>query len=621
MARSLSSSVISTILCLLSVMLTWTLEAVGKCSIASEIGEGEYNISIDYGTGPVDLRKSYLTSLVSALDDAISEQQSKIATLEAEQSGLIAGIDHLIAGLRSVLETFPIDESSAEAARKSLAKATVDLQEKQPPLDEARIDLSIYQSQRSNAQTKLEELNALVLTESKSVWCATYTEGASGDVGTIEINGEPPQTLIVPDAEAYTPDIHGEQRHRMSVRGPTAYINAALLPGWQKWRPTYRVGVINTIDTASDTCSVNLDGALSSAQDLEINQSTSLSDVPIVYMECNAKAFEIGDRVIVEFKNQGWENPQVVGFESNPRPCTQWLYAGVSRRNADGSNQRLTVQIDPETLAVNNSWAVSFSNTFDTTRYGVNRVRCHYDDGRIMDPVAGTVTWFPDYTYSVTTFGSLYPLAISSGHMLKSSPVAGRIFPLYDWTSGGFITDLPDPSVTIFAKGYDNGSRVALSKSHALIASGATLSGFGSGGNASSLVRLSDYVTEWTLAEGTSGSMSSPLATTVTDDYAAILIFNDALDAKTAVIRDLSGSIVRQFGAGSGISGAKGMAIRGDKLFLLFRNITVSSPHNDYSWSISRYNITTGTFEQSSNISAFSMSGGAIAIGDLGSLD
>jgi hypothetical protein len=46
-----------------------------------------------------------------------------------------------------------------------------------------------------------------------------------------------------------------------------------------------------------------------------------LKDVPIEYMECNASAFIDGDEVIVEFTDQSWDNPKIIGFKENPTEC------------------------------------------------------------------------------------------------------------------------------------------------------------------------------------------------------------------------------------------------------------------------------------------------------------
>ena len=43
-------------------------------------------------------------------------------------------------------------------------------------------------------------------------------------------------------------------------------------------------------------------------------------------MTCNAKAFEVGDRCVVEFGGQDWASPRVIGFVDNPKPCTKvWV--------------------------------------------------------------------------------------------------------------------------------------------------------------------------------------------------------------------------------------------------------------------------------------------------------
>ena len=70
---------------------------------------------------------------------------------------------------------------------------------------------------------------------------------------------------------------------------------------------------------------MRLDIAQSSAQKLNINPSTGdnpliLSNVPIDYMDgLNGAAFIAGDRVVIEFADQDWSKPKVIGFESNPR--------------------------------------------------------------------------------------------------------------------------------------------------------------------------------------------------------------------------------------------------------------------------------------------------------------
>ena len=156
-------------------------------------------------------------------------------------------------------------------------------------------------------------------------WCADLTEELTGEVGTIEINGDPKAAVNIrpgyTDNAAHVPERDGQTMNIRAMTPEQAFYNLAMMPGWQKWRPTYRVGAITSIN--GDTCSVRLDDANSSLKGAEynINQAWDLTDVDIEYMDCNGAAFEPGDRVIVQFIGQDFEVPKVIGFEDNPKPC------------------------------------------------------------------------------------------------------------------------------------------------------------------------------------------------------------------------------------------------------------------------------------------------------------
>jgi len=165
--------------------------------------------------------------------------------------------------------------------------------------------------------------------ETIDAWCADRTEELSGVVGTIEINGDPNATVNIrpgyTDNAAHVPARDGQEMNIRAMTPEQAFYNLAMMPGWQKWKPTYRVGAITSID--GDTCSVMLDDANSSIKGAEynINQAWDLTDVDIEYMNCNGSAFESGDRVIVQFIGQDFETPKVIGFEDNPKPCSQYV--------------------------------------------------------------------------------------------------------------------------------------------------------------------------------------------------------------------------------------------------------------------------------------------------------
>jgi hypothetical protein len=130
-------------------------------------------------------------------------------------------------------------------------------------------------------------------------------------------------TVLLPGARSHVAS-DGYVRAR-EVQSPwQAYYNAAILPGWQKWMPTYRWGTISAIDYDNNKADVALSAATSSAASLGVNQSSTLAGLPVVYMSCNADAFAVGDRVIVAFTGQNWNDARVIGFVDTPRMCIPW---------------------------------------------------------------------------------------------------------------------------------------------------------------------------------------------------------------------------------------------------------------------------------------------------------
>lgn len=163
-----------------------------------------------------------------------------------------------------------------------------------------------------------------------SAWCADLTEDLVGEVGTIEVPGERAgvPVLIYPGYEggaAYDSSRDGQLQPGVAATPAALFYNLAIMPGWQKWRPTYRLGAITAKTAAS--CSIELDPATFSDRGsgltpyLNINQTVTLDGVPFNYRGCDGLAFEVDDRVVVRFIDRDWQKPEVIGFESNPRAC------------------------------------------------------------------------------------------------------------------------------------------------------------------------------------------------------------------------------------------------------------------------------------------------------------
>jgi hypothetical protein len=178
-----------------------------------------------------------------------------------------------------------------------------------------------------------------------SVWCADYSkEIPTGTlIGTSETfeDGEDEMTgrfqLLpyfenVDDKEGdseFDPAEHGQLQPAIAAKetGAAVFYNWAMRPGRIKWRPAYRYGTLTDIDKTADTCDLVLTPAHVKTVDPLISgnvnpsEYTSLSDVPIVYMDCDSKPFEVGDEVLIKFKDNDWNQPEVIGFHHEPKPC------------------------------------------------------------------------------------------------------------------------------------------------------------------------------------------------------------------------------------------------------------------------------------------------------------
>lgn len=242
---------------------------MGKGQILSEYGAGKYSVRLLLDQTRADSR-------IAAIDDKITKLNAQLALLTP---------------------------GTAEYNRVNL-------------------EITVNEKQKETIQ-KYEITNP-----EQDLWCADYSQGLTGDVGTIEIPGERVSVNIQPgyDGNAeYDQTRDGQMQPAISSVPAQIWWNWAMLPGWQKWKPTYRYGTITSIDYENDKCDVILDSAYSSAQDLEINQTGTLEDVDIEYMECNSSAFQVSDEVVVKFEDQDWTKPKVIGFKDNPKPCEQYL--------------------------------------------------------------------------------------------------------------------------------------------------------------------------------------------------------------------------------------------------------------------------------------------------------
>lgn len=310
--------------------------------------DGRYTIELDFGKALRDAALAHLAAaavkLANDLDtvkDQIAESQEKIDELRLIRQDAVNAYIEAAETLRETgqlppgsptLDTKAIDVAAAAIRRADAAEA---------PLRRRR-DAIIF-LQRAVEQD-IVRWNSIVAVSIRQAWCTTLKEDAPAGsyVATCDIPGDSNLVLLAPDCRPWT-DSDGYLRGRGMMSPEQSFWCAAVQPGWQKFKPTYRWGTATAINYDDDTMDVALFDQTSDALRLPVNQSSTLTDVPVEYMTCNAVAFEIDDRVVVRFDGQDWSQPKVIGFLDNPRPCSGWVVrlVGLSDGSIAGPNRYL----------------------------------------------------------------------------------------------------------------------------------------------------------------------------------------------------------------------------------------------------------------------------------------
>lgn len=309
---------------------------MGKATIIEALGEGEYTVRVDAGKDARDAEVARLQAQIASLETQIAGWQATLDAFEVQEEQ--PARDAVDAAQQAYIDGMKADPPPDAAAVRALiaahSNAVQALFEVRARAALLRIQLDTWRLELAQARKDLAQWQAVEVEFEVTAWCADATDAASGEVGTLEVPGEfdvAATTLVIAPQEVPPTLSAGQIVAREVQTGAQAYFNAAILPGWQRHMPTYRAGRLSVVDKAADTATVVLDAARSSAQDLDINAPGVLYGVPVRYMTCNATAFEINDHVVVEFQEQDWAQPVVIGFVTNPQRCDLIV---ISRRGS-----------------------------------------------------------------------------------------------------------------------------------------------------------------------------------------------------------------------------------------------------------------------------------------------
>ena len=289
---------------------------MGKGRVITDHGEGRYTIELIEDR----LRAASSRAIAVARIDAID---TRLITLEEDVADAQQIVDQAATEQDAAIDQYQAELAEEGESEIDLAAFAAALLEAAGKRDAIRSQINQLKVERLALQSRIARADALPALRQVEAWCADLTEDLAGDVGTAEVPGEAKQVLVHPGhdgAAAYDQARDGALQPALSGTPAGVFYNLAMLPGWQKWRPTYRIATITDLSMSADTCAIDIVPATSSQQGLNVNAEPSYTGVPIQYMTCNANAFEVGDRVLVRFDRQD-QSPTVIGFESEPRGC------------------------------------------------------------------------------------------------------------------------------------------------------------------------------------------------------------------------------------------------------------------------------------------------------------
>ena len=340
---------------------------MGKARIEEALGEGLYRVSIDSGEEYRDQMVIAIAEAIAKLEPVREELQAAVSAADAKRKSIIAEIDHLIGIYRqAVSNQVPSDQMNP--IRDGLTNLATEMADATRVRQIAALSLLDVDTIMAEATQRSDELEQLELVEQLEAWCCDYTDDATPEIlaATMEVPGEPQQIILAPGVQPWSSE-HGQLMKKDLMAGHQAFFNVAILPGWQRFRPTYRIGTITEI-YGDDTVNVELEGT-STAQNLDIGPlgavgeapAGSLWNVPVDYMDAGVSVFDVGDRVVVLLENYDWAQPRVIGFEKEPRPVVGLLChpSGNSRyqvfrgKNSDGASWRASPAPNPGTVNIN----------------------------------------------------------------------------------------------------------------------------------------------------------------------------------------------------------------------------------------------------------------------------
>ncbi|HEU6436568.1 MAG TPA: hypothetical protein VE028_03890 [Nitratidesulfovibrio sp.] len=276
---------------------------MGKGTILSALGYGQYSVRVMRDVWRITNRREALARQAVQLDADAATIATRRAAAAADLAIAESRLNDAIGGDTDIVQ----DRERAVTAAKAA-------------LLEADSQYAYVLAQSASVAMERASLEDVPDHRDVTAWCADYSEGLSGDVGTVEVfnlvDDYPVQIRPGYDgAAAHSTGRDGLHQPVESGDAAAVFYNWAMVPGVERWRPLYSHARITYVAADSLTCGIIFtDGP-------RIGEYAN--DVTFSYMDCGGAVFVLNDDILVQYTDRDPSKPVVIGFKDNPRPCIQ----------------------------------------------------------------------------------------------------------------------------------------------------------------------------------------------------------------------------------------------------------------------------------------------------------
>lgn len=313
---------------------------MAQFEIVSVGSEGQYTVKELIDVTGISTRIAVLTAQNSSLAVRNTQIESDLTALENELASVIASVEAYLAA-----DPPDVENASKQTLYSHTVSRLIGQNNRELSANKIRIE--------SNNKT-IDALND-TLGQQDVIHDAVCIDGddtltVGQIVGSIEFNRYPAdkgggyKVCIRPGASsAYSAARDGIVRPARIMGPSELFVNQASMPSAQIWLPRYVAASVNSIDTGANSIDATAYAVSNNHPATWWEGSTPvrlaeylLNNMPVNYLTCDSEAFEVGDQVVVEYIN---EQPTVIGFVDNPKPCNSYsFYAVITPLNYTSTN-------------------------------------------------------------------------------------------------------------------------------------------------------------------------------------------------------------------------------------------------------------------------------------------